>query len=138
MVGDPSLLRTRLALSRERLILSLQSRRMASCTDTARYKPALARPKAVGGVVVGERVGGTLARREKGLGRSGRHVGAERINSRIRCVLDITGLDVKEVLLAPCNPAAVALAGDGDREAVDERDVDACDGEVPGVGAGAY
>lgn len=111
---------------------------MASGTDTARYQPALARAKAVRGVVVGERVGGTLARREKGLGRSGRHVGAEGVDSSIRCVLDITDLDVEEVLLAPCNPAAVALAGDGDGEAVDERDVDACDGEVPGVGTGAY
>lgn len=111
---------------------------MASCTDAARDQPALARAKAVRGVVVGERVGGTLARREKGLGRSGRHVGAEGVDSRIRCVLDITSLDVEEVLLAPCNPAAVALACDWDREAVDERDVDACDGEFPGVGAGAY
>lgn len=111
---------------------------MASCTNTARYQPALARPKAVRGVVVGERVGGTLARREKGLGRSGRKVGAEGVDSRIRCVLDITGLDVEEVLLAPCNPAAVALAGDGNGEAVDERDIDACNGEVPCVGAEAY
>lgn len=111
---------------------------MASGTDTARYQPALASPKAVRGVVVGERVGGTLARREKGLGRCGRHVCAEGVDSRIRCVLDITGLDVEEVLLAPCNPAAVALAGNRDGEAVDERDVDACDGEVPGVRAGAH
>lgn len=111
---------------------------MAGCTNTARNCPALTRAKAVRSVVVGERVGGTLARREKGLGRGGRHVGAERVDSRIRCVLDITGLDVEEVLLAPCNPAAVALAGDGDGEAVDERDVDACNGEVPVVGPEAY
>lgn len=111
---------------------------MACCTNTARDQPALARAETVGGVVVGERVGGTLARREKGLGRSGRHVGAEGVDSRIRCVLDITGLDVEEVLLAPGDPVAVALAGDGDGEAVDERDVDACNGEVPVVRAGTY
>lgn len=111
---------------------------MASCTNAARNRPALTRAKAVRSVVVGERVGGTLARREEGVGRSGRHVGAEGVDSRIRCVLDITGLDVEEILLAPRNPVAVALACDGDGEAVDERDIDACDGEVPVVGPGAY
>lgn len=89
-------------------------------------------------MVVGERVGGTLARREKGLGRSGRHVGAEGVNGCVGRVLDISGLDIEEILLAPCNPTAIALASDGDSEAVDERDIDACDGEFPGVGAGAY
>lgn len=86
-------------------------------------------------MVVGERVGGALARREERLGRGSRHVGAEGVDSGVGRVLDLAGPDVEEVLLAPGDPVAVALARDRDGEAVDERDVDACDGEAPALGA---
>lgn len=88
-------------------------------------------------MVVGERVGGPFARREERIGRGGRHVGAEGVDGGVGRVLDLAGLlDVEEVLLAPGDPFAVALARDGDGEAVDERHVDACDGEAPAFGAG--
>lgn len=87
-------------------------------------------------MIVGECVGGTLARREERLGRGSRHVGAEGVDDGVGRVLNVPGLDVEEVLLAPGDPVAVALARDGDGEAVDERDVDACDGEAPTFGTG--
>lgn len=85
-------------------------------------------------MVVGEGVGGALARREKGLGRSSRSVSAEGVDSSIGW-LHVAGLDIEEVLLAASHPVAVALADDRDGETVDVRDVDACDGEVPPIGA---
>lgn len=108
---------------------------MASCADTARDEPALACSKTVRSVIVGKCVCGSLAWSEKWLGRSSRHVGTEWVDSRIGCVVSLPGPDVEEVLLAAGDPVAVALARDGDGEAVHERDVDACHGKVPPIGA---
>lgn len=85
-------------------------------------------------MVVGERVGLALTWRKEGFGRSSIHIGSEGVDNGTSRILNLTSLDIQKVLLAACHPVAVALAGDWDSEAVDEGDVDACDGKIPSVG----